>query len=189
MTDHHLCSADHDGADREPQPGHGRPERHVHCHGGQRRQPGERPAPCSSQTAPPTWAQYIGQRQWVATLTTSALTMRQYTITADYSGTSTLQESSDSVDQVVNRVATATVLTSSLNPSNVGDPVTFTATVTCGGSPVASGTVQFSDGGSNLGAHRPVGRHGDVHHLGAGRRNACDQGEFRSHRHSRGQFG
>ena len=88
----------------------------------------------------------------VATLTTSALTAGSHTITADYSGTSTLQESSDSVDQVVNRVATATVLTSSLNPSNVGDPVTFTATVTGGGSPVASGTVQFSDGGSNLGA-------------------------------------
>ena len=45
--------------------------------------------------------------------------------------------------------ATTTALNSSLNPSVVGQSVTFTATVT-GSSP--TGTVQFKDGGSNLGA-------------------------------------
>jgi hypothetical protein len=42
---------------------------------------------------------------------------------------------------------TTTTLASSLNPSNVGDPVTFTATVT-GTSP--TGNVSFTDGGSSI---------------------------------------
>jgi len=47
-------------------------------------------------------------------------------------------------------VATTTTLTSSLNPSFFGQPVTFTATVTSlGGTP--TGTVNFLDGGTLLG--------------------------------------
>lgn len=49
--------------------------------------------------------------------------------------------------------ATTTVLASSENPSFTGAPgngVTFTATVTSGGSPVTSGTVAFSDGGTAI---------------------------------------
>src|SRR5207244_10166284 len=46
---------------------------------------------------------------------------------------------------------TATALLASVNPSNFGQSVTFTATVTSGaGTP--SGTVQFKDNGTNLGA-------------------------------------
>ncbi len=86
-----------------------------------------------------------------ATLTTSALTAGTHTINADYSGTLTLGESADDITQVVNLVTSTTVLTSSPNPSLVGDSVTFTATVTSGGAPVTAGSVQFTDGSTNLG--------------------------------------
>ncbi|WP_027862205.1 Ig-like domain repeat protein [Marmoricola sp. URHB0036] len=55
---------------------------------------------------------------------------------------------------------TSTGLSANLNPSLVGDSVTFTATVTSEGSPVSSGSVQFSDGGSPLGAPVPVAADG-----------------------------
>src|SRR5262245_57294119 len=41
---------------------------------------------------------------------------------------------------------TTTTVSSSLNPSNFGQQVTFTATVTASGSPVTTGTVSFNDG-------------------------------------------
>ena len=44
---------------------------------------------------------------------------------------------------------TSTNVTSSLNPSTYGDSVTFTATVTSGGSPVTEGNVEFRSGGSD----------------------------------------
>jgi hypothetical protein len=51
----------------------------------------------------------------------------------------------------ISKAATTTNLGSSLNPSNLGQSVTFTATVTSGaGTP--TGTVQFKDNGSNLGS-------------------------------------
>ena len=56
--------------------------------------------------------------------------------------------------------ATTTSLNSNNNPSTFGQSVTFTATVTSGGSPVTSGSVQFSDGGSPLGAPVPVASDG-----------------------------
>ncbi len=52
---------------------------------------------------------------------------------------------------ITSTVPTATVVTSSRNPSTVGDPVTLTATVTSAGSPVAAGSVQFSDSGAPIG--------------------------------------
>jgi uncharacterized repeat protein (TIGR01451 family) len=49
------------------------------------------------------------------------------------------------------KAATTTAVTSSLNPSNLNQSVTFTATVSStAGTP--TGTVQFKDGGTNLGA-------------------------------------
>jgi hypothetical protein len=49
------------------------------------------------------------------------------------------------------QAATATAVSSSVNPSEFGQSVTFTATVTSGaGTP--TGTVQFKDGGVNIGA-------------------------------------
>lgn len=87
-----------------------------------------------------------------ATLTTSALGVGVHGLTAAYGGTDTLGASTGSVDQVVTKAATATALASDVNPSTVGAPVTFTATVTSGGVPVTTGTVQFSDGATALGA-------------------------------------
>jgi uncharacterized repeat protein (TIGR01451 family) len=53
---------------------------------------------------------------------------------------------------MVNAVTTTTTLTSSPNPSNVGQPVTLTATVaTSGGSGTPTGTVTFKDGATTLG--------------------------------------
>lgn len=49
---------------------------------------------------------------------------------------------------VNNGIATTTSVSSSKNPALIGDPVTFTATVTSGGNAVASGTVTFTDGAS-----------------------------------------
>ena len=59
-----------------------------------------------------------------------------------------------------------------LNPSSVGQSVTFTATVTSGRRSVATGTVPFTDGGSPLGRPRAGrrGRHGDAHDVVARRR-------------------
>ncbi|MFO0892462.1 MAG: Ig-like domain-containing protein [Isosphaeraceae bacterium] len=52
---------------------------------------------------------------------------------------------------------TNTALVSSANPSPLGAALTFTATVTTGGNPVAGGTVTFLVGGVQLGNPVPVG--------------------------------
>lgn len=73
-------------------------------------------------------------------------------ITASQSGNATYGAAPD-VQQTFNiaKAATATAVSSSVNPSNSGQNVTFTATVTStAGTP--TGTVQFKDGGTNLGA-------------------------------------
>ena len=80
-----------------------------------------------------------------------ALAVGSHTITAAYSGTADLGENSGAVTQVVNRAASATVLSSSLTPSDVDDSVTFTATVTGGGSPLTTGSVQFAVDGTDAG--------------------------------------
>jgi hypothetical protein len=89
----------------------------------------------------------------VATLTTSSLSAATHPITAVYSGDANNQGStSNVVNQVVQAPAsttTTTSLTSTLNPSTFGQSVTFAATVT-GSNP--TGTVQFMDGGTPLGA-------------------------------------
>ena len=55
-------------------------------------------------------------------------------------------------------LATTTTVTSSLNPSRTGLPVTFTATVKAGASAVTTGTVQFADNGVDVGS--PVALNG-----------------------------
>ena len=54
---------------------------------------------------------------------------------------------------VANTATTTTTVTSNLNPANLGDSVTFTATVarTVPGTPVPTGTVTFKDGTTTLG--------------------------------------
>ncbi len=87
----------------------------------------------------------------VATFATSSLTVGTHPITAIYNGDATYASStSNTVNQVVNaQITTTTGLTSSLNPSFVGESVTFTATV----SPTPdTGTVTFYDGGTPLGS-------------------------------------
>jgi hypothetical protein len=91
-----------------------------------------------------------------ATFTTSTLTVGTHTITAVYSGDSNFAGSTSGVfTQVVNSstsTATTTTLASSVNPSNLGQSVTFTATVMPNsGTGTPTGTVTFSDGSVTLG--------------------------------------
>jgi hypothetical protein len=86
-----------------------------------------------------------------ATLTTALSPTGDHTITADYSGDADFEAStSPALVQAVTQAATATALASSLNPSGVGQAVTFTATVTAA-SGTPTGTVQFFDDATPLG--------------------------------------
>jgi Bacterial Ig-like domain (group 3)/Beta-propeller repeat/Transmembrane protein 131-like N-terminal len=86
-----------------------------------------------------------------ASFTTSALTVGTNNITAVYGGDSNLVGSkSKAVSQIVSKATTTTILTSSLNPSNFGQSVTFTATVTPQFSGTVKGTVTFYDGTTAL---------------------------------------
>ncbi len=88
-----------------------------------------------------------------ATFTISTLTTGGTdTIKAFYSGDGNFDNStSNAVKQVVDEATTTTTLVSSLNPSDGGQPVTFTATVTpqYGGTP--TGKIQFNNGTAKLG--------------------------------------
>ncbi len=57
---------------------------------------------------------------------------------------------------------TSTALTSSVNPSTVGQAVTFTATVTSGAVPVTTGTVTFTEGPTTLVANVAVNASGQT---------------------------
>jgi len=90
---------------------------------------------------------------------TSALAVGSHTITAVYGGDGNfLDGTSVAVTQVVNKAATNTTLTSDANPSMFGQPVTFTATVAAvaPGAGVPGGSVQFRNGGADLGPPVPV---------------------------------
>lgn len=90
----------------------------------------------------------------IATLAYSGLTHGTHDITAEYSGDGTYTDStSDALEQIVNYVATTTVVTSNLNPSTAGQEVTFTATIS---NSAATGTVQFKAGGINIGVPQSV---------------------------------
>lgn len=90
-----------------------------------------------------------------ATFTTSSLTAGSHSITASYGGDSTFSGStSTALTQVVNAAAkssTSTTVTSSQNPSTVGQSVTFTASVSSGAAGTITGTVTFLDGSTTLG--------------------------------------
>jgi hypothetical protein len=91
----------------------------------------------------------------VATLTTSTLFTGTHLITAYYSGTSNYSPSlSNEISQVVNPIPTSSLLASSLNPSIFLDPITFRDTVI--GAVPDGGTVQFKDGGNNIGSTVPL---------------------------------
>ncbi|GAA5615789.1 hypothetical protein Spla01_07006 [Streptomyces platensis] len=85
-----------------------------------------------------------------ASATTSALGAGSFPVTATYSGDANFTGSSDSDTQVVGQASTTTTVASAPDPSVVGEPVTFTATVAPvgPGSGTVTGTVVFViDGG------------------------------------------
>ena len=77
----------------------------------------------------------------VATYATSGLSVGSHSIAAVYSGSTLYGSSSGSLAQVVNQASTTTTLTSSLNPSPLGQSVTFTAAVAPA---TATGSVVFT---------------------------------------------
>jgi hypothetical protein len=86
-----------------------------------------------------------------ASITTLTLPVGTNPITAVYGGDSNLAGSTSKVvKQVVNKATTTTTLASSLNPSKVGQPVTFTASVTPQFSGKITGTMTFYDGTTAL---------------------------------------
>jgi Bacterial Ig-like domain (group 3)/FG-GAP-like repeat len=88
----------------------------------------------------------------VATLTTSFANAGTYSITAQYNGDSNnIGSASASVSEKI-LASTATSLASSLNPSVVGQAVTFTATVSSsGGIPPNGETITFYNGSAVVG--------------------------------------
>jgi hypothetical protein len=86
-----------------------------------------------------------------ANFSTTTLAAGTHSITATYSGDSNFSGStSPPIAQVVNEAATTVALTSSKNPSYLGQPVTFSATVTGQNGGAVSGTVAFKQGGTTL---------------------------------------
>jgi hypothetical protein len=87
-----------------------------------------------------------------ATYTTSSLSVGSQSITAVYGGNLDFNGSTSPVlNQVVNKASTTVGLTSSQNPSNYGQAVTFTATVTGLYGGTATGEIAFYDGATMLG--------------------------------------
>jgi hypothetical protein len=89
-----------------------------------------------------------------ATLSTTGLSVASHSITAVYGGDSNFNGSTSlALSQVVNKADTTTSVVSSANPSTVGQPVTFTATVSAvaPGAGTRTGTVTFKDGAAVLG--------------------------------------
>ena len=85
----------------------------------------------------------------------SSLAVGTLTVTAIYSGDSNFNSSDNSASpltQTVNKATTTTTIASSKNPSSIGDPVTWTATVSASapGAGAPSGTVQFKIDGTDF---------------------------------------
>jgi hypothetical protein len=85
---------------------------------------------------------------------TSTLPAGSHPITATYSGISPYATSTGTFTQTIigqSTVSSSTALSSSLNPSTMGQGVTFMATVAGSGSSTPTGNVTFLDGTSTLG--------------------------------------
>ena len=94
-----------------------------------------------------------------ATFATSTLTNGMHPITAVYSGDAT-KEIQPSSSAVLNQDVQATdtiAVTSSLNPSNYGTQVTFTATIPSSATNPPTGTVTFLDNGTKIGTGELAG--------------------------------
>ena len=92
----------------------------------------------------------------IATFSTNALAIGTHAITATYIGDAIFVTStSGAISQVINKVPTATSLTSNSNPSTYGNSTTFTATVSPA---VPNGeAVTFYDGSNTIGTANTVG--------------------------------
>jgi len=88
----------------------------------------------------------------MAALSTAALAVGLHSINAVYSGDGNFGSSSASLNQAVNQASTTLMLTSSVNPSGLDSPVTFTAAITPQYGGQTSGTVTFKDGATTLGS-------------------------------------
>lgn len=77
------------------------------------------------------------------------LRVGEHQITANYLGNENFNPSTTHLTQQVNKGDTSTAITSSANPSLLGDPVTFTARVSA--FEVLSGSIQFEIDGENVG--------------------------------------
>jgi hypothetical protein len=86
-----------------------------------------------------------------ATFTTTALAVGVHSVRAIYRGDSNSSSSSASLIQTVNRARTTLALASSLNPSEPGQPVTFTVAVTPQYGGQVTGKVTYKDGAIKLG--------------------------------------
>jgi RHS repeat-associated protein len=85
-----------------------------------------------------------------ATYSTSTLAVGTHSLTAVYGGdVNNAASTSAALTQMINSLPTTTSVASSLNPSNPGQSITFTATVAGGSSP--RGAVTFKDGATTLG--------------------------------------
>ncbi len=94
-----------------------------------------------------------------ANFTTSALKVSTTPVKAEYGGDSNLLSGTKTLSQAVSKATTTTTLVSSLNPSNAGQSVTFTASVTPEFSGTVNGPVTFYDGTTLL---KTVGVNGGV---------------------------
>ncbi len=88
-----------------------------------------------------------------ATFSTTYSTSGSRTLTATYSGDGNyVASTSAAYKQAVSKAPTTTTVSSTKNPSNWGDTVTFTATVgSTAGTPANGDTVKFMDGSTLLG--------------------------------------
>ena len=89
-----------------------------------------------------------------ASMTTATLAVGSHSLSVAYAGDFTFSAStSATTDQVVNTAGTATVLTSSPNPSIFSNPVTLNAAVSAvaPATGIPAGTVEFLDGTTSLG--------------------------------------
>ena len=90
-----------------------------------------------------------------ASFSTPALTVEAHSITAQYIGDNNFTGSTSSIlSQTVNQATTSTTVSSSVNPSYLGQSVTYTAAVVVvsPGAGTPTGTVEFFDGATDLGS-------------------------------------
>jgi ELWxxDGT repeat protein len=97
-----------------------------------------------------TLAASIGLSGGSASFSTASLAVGSHTIMAVYSGDANLLGSSAISSVAISKATTTTALTSSPNPSVFGQNVIFTATVVAKGGSIPTGTVDFTEVGTDL---------------------------------------